>query len=58
LSDQYTWLTAESDPSFRRADGKPNRPLPFDEALKMKPSYEAILKAFQNAPTRPRFSGG
>jgi endo-1,4-beta-xylanase len=48
LSDRYTWLQED----FPRRDGAARRPLPFDEDLQPKPAYNAILQAFQNAPTR------
>lgn len=48
LSDRYTWLHED----FPRRDGAPRRPLPFDEDLQPKPAYDAILQAFQDAPTR------
>jgi endo-1,4-beta-xylanase len=38
LSDRYTWV-----PTYhRRADGMPNRPLPFDADLKRKPLFDVI----------------
>ncbi|WP_246660491.1 endo-1,4-beta-xylanase [Nitratireductor sp. XY-223] len=40
LSDRYSWI---SDVMPHRA-GAPNRPLPFDEALKPKPMYEVIQR--------------
>jgi endo-1,4-beta-xylanase len=49
LSDRYTWLQED----FPRKDGNPRRPLPFDQNLQPKPAvYNAILQAFQNAPSR------
>jgi endo-1,4-beta-xylanase len=52
LSDRYTWLTAATDPSNRRADGEPNRPLPFDDAFQPKPAFAAIAAALRAAPVR------
>jgi endo-1,4-beta-xylanase len=48
LSDRYTWLQED----YPREDGAARRPLPFDEDLRPKPAYTAILRAFQNAPAR------
>jgi endo-1,4-beta-xylanase len=38
ISDRYTWVPAW----FKRADGLPNRPLPFDADLKPKPLFDVI----------------
>jgi endo-1,4-beta-xylanase len=38
LSDRYTWVPTY----FKRRDGMPNRPLPFDADLKSKPLFNAI----------------
>jgi endo-1,4-beta-xylanase len=38
LSDRYTWVPTY----YKRGDGMPNRPLPFDADLKSKPLYDAI----------------
>ncbi len=54
LSDRYTWLTPASDPSYRRADGLPARPLPFDDQFRPKPAFDAIGAAFRAAPYRKR----
>jgi endo-1,4-beta-xylanase len=52
LSDRYTWLTSRYDPRFARADGRPNRPLPFDAAFQPKPAFHAIAAALRAAPRR------
>jgi endo-1,4-beta-xylanase len=52
LSDRYSWLRSRRTPRFARADGQPTRPLPFDEELRPKPAFTAILEAFQTAPAR------
>jgi endo-1,4-beta-xylanase len=52
LSDTDTWLTPASLEQFRRSDGLPERPLPFDAQLRPKPAFYAILNAFENAPSR------
>jgi len=38
LSDRYTWVPTW----FKRTDGLPNRPLPFDADLKPKPLFDVI----------------
>jgi len=52
LSDHDSWITHYSMDDFRRPDGQPPRPLPFDAELKPKPAYFAIADAFRGAPTR------
>ncbi len=52
LSDRYTWLNPASDPSYRRADGQPARPLPFDDQFRPKPALAAIAAALRAAPSR------
>ncbi len=48
LTDKDTWLT-----DFKpRTDGTPVRPLPFDAALNPKPVYDAMVRAFDEAPKR------
>ncbi len=42
ITDRYTWLTHEKP----RADGKPQRPLPFDAELHPKPAFFAMRQAF------------
>ncbi|NES99871.1 MAG: endo-1,4-beta-xylanase [Sphaerospermopsis sp. SIO1G1] len=48
LSDKYTWLN-EFAP---RQDGKPSRPLPLDTQMQRKLAWNAIARAFDNAPKR------
>lgn len=38
LSDRYTWVPTY----FKRRDGMPNRPLPFDAELRRKPLFDVI----------------
>jgi endo-1,4-beta-xylanase len=45
LSDRYTWVPMY----FKRRDGMPNRPLPFDAELKPKPLFDAINE-FRHRP--------
>ena len=53
LSDRWTWMRGVAAlPSHKRGDGLPQRPLPFDEALRRKPAWSAIARAFAVAPTR------
>jgi endo-1,4-beta-xylanase len=49
LSDRYSWENAPSRPRFRRRDGLPARPLPFDEEFRPKPAFHAIIHALKNA---------
>lgn len=48
LTDRYTWLTKEAP----RRDGQPVRPLPFDDKLQPKPAFDAMVQAFEHAPSR------
>jgi endo-1,4-beta-xylanase len=48
LSDRYTWLSE----FFPRPDGRPVRPLPLDQRLRPKLAWEAIGRAFEQAPRR------
>ena len=50
LSDRFSFIN--DDPDFRRTDGQPSRPLPYDAALRAKPMYEAMAAAFAAAPAR------
>jgi len=42
LSDKYTWLNAYAP----RADGSPERPLPIDAQMALKPAYWALQTAY------------
>ncbi len=48
LSDRDTWLSRRSP----RKDGLPVRPLPLDDQLNRKLAWNAIARAFDNAPMR------
>ena len=52
LTDRDSWITRGDDPSFRRADGLPARPLPFDDHYARKPAYYAVAEALKAAPAR------
>jgi endo-1,4-beta-xylanase len=52
LADPDSWISHYSVDDFRREDGLPPRPLPFDGAFKPKPAYFAIADAFRSAPAR------
>lgn len=48
LSDRSTWLSTHKP----RSDGNPVRPLPFDAQLNRKLAWNAIARAFAQAPRR------
>lgn len=48
LSDRYTWISK----FFPRADNLPVRSLPLDINLNRKPAWNAIARAFEQAPSR------
>ena len=48
ITDKYTWLNGEDS----RADGQPERPLPFDAALQPTPAFAAEVRALEGAPAR------
>jgi endo-1,4-beta-xylanase len=48
ITDKYTWLDREDS----RADGEPERPLPFDAEMQPLPAFAAEVKALQEAPSR------
>ncbi|TAF06983.1 MAG: glycosyl hydrolase family 10 [Nostocales cyanobacterium] len=48
LSDRYTWLSE----FYPRSDGAPVRPLPLDANMQRKLAWNAIARAFDNAPKR------
>jgi endo-1,4-beta-xylanase len=52
LSDKYTWLKGDYSPRFRRWDGSPSRPLPFDDRLRSKAAFDAIMGSFASAARR------
>jgi endo-1,4-beta-xylanase len=49
LSDRHTWL---NDEPWRRKDGVPARPLPYDDAMGRKPLWHAIARSLDTAPVR------
>ena len=53
LADQYSWLNLDTSGDFRRKDDQPGRPLLFDTDFTPKPSFFAVARAFNGAPTRP-----
>ncbi|HZT87413.1 MAG TPA: endo-1,4-beta-xylanase [Stellaceae bacterium] len=52
LTDGDSWVTRGDLPAFRRTDGLPPRPLPFDQNYRPKPAYFAIAEALHAAPMR------
>jgi endo-1,4-beta-xylanase len=52
LIDRQSWYNAPNAPaSFRRTDGQPNRPLPYDDQLKRKACWAAVSDALKGAST-------
>jgi endo-1,4-beta-xylanase len=50
LADKYSWLRDRNlSPRYRRADGAPQRPLPYDDQLRKKPSWWTIAQALASA---------
>jgi endo-1,4-beta-xylanase len=52
LSDRDSWITRGDLKQFRRSDGLPPRPLPFDDQYRPKKAYAAIAAALGAAPSR------
>jgi endo-1,4-beta-xylanase len=52
LSDKESWITRGDLKDFRRSDGLPPRPLPFDDLYRPKKAYYAIAGALHAAPNR------
>lgn len=52
LSDRTSFHDADAE--FRRTDGRPTRPLPYDAALQAKPMRAALAEALAAAPKRRR----
>jgi endo-1,4-beta-xylanase len=52
LVDTDSWISHYNLDEFRRPDGLPPRPLPFDQDMKPKPAYFAIADALRAAPAR------
>ncbi len=50
ISDRHTWLN--NDNRWARKDGRTNRCLPLDTALRRKPMWQAMADAFDAAPER------
>lgn len=54
LADRYSWYNLwRADRRFVRWDNRPTRPLLFDNRLRPKPAYQAVLDALARAPARP-----
>ena len=52
LTDGDSWVTRGDLPAFRRTDGLPPRPLPFDASYRPKPAFTAFADALRAAPLR------
>lgn len=50
ISDRYTWINHYK--GSQRADRLPSRPLPFDADFEPVPAYDAMARAFDDAPRR------
>jgi endo-1,4-beta-xylanase len=55
ITDRYTWLNG---PKYARADGKPNRPLPFDSDYNPAPAFFAERGAIDSRRARRMAPGG
>jgi endo-1,4-beta-xylanase len=49
LTDAHSWLNTVDQPWVKRADGAPQRPLPFDDALNPTPAFYALRTAIDHA---------
>ena len=52
LSDRHSWIRQGRLADHRRRDQAKPRPLPYDEAMRRKPMWDAIASAFDAAPPR------
>jgi endo-1,4-beta-xylanase len=52
LVDRYSWLNLDHRRAFTRWDRQPTRPLLFDDELRPKPAFDAVLAALRSAPQR------
>lgn len=50
LANPYSWL--QSPERYKRADGLPQRPLPFGDTMEPTPAFYAMQSSFLNAPHR------
>jgi len=59
LIDPEAWQNSPytTNPHFRRADGTPERGLPFDSDMRPKPAAQAMAKVFEAMPQRSSFTG-
>ncbi|HEV2319188.1 MAG TPA: endo-1,4-beta-xylanase, partial [Verrucomicrobiae bacterium] len=53
MSDRYSWL--QTVPWAKRADGLPERPVPFGENMEPTAVFYAMKSAFLNGPHRRKF---
>ena len=52
LTDKESWIVRGDLKNFKRSDGLPARPLPFDEQYRPKKAYQAIVESLRAAPVR------